>query len=172
MPLLGPDGQPVSLPHCLDAQQLADFPPMSLEGLAELRSVTEEALAGGISPQNTIAIPLAAVAQLLRSLEGATEIILQQDSAAPPWMEHWLAHELAPPSPATARVTYWQDGTLQVEVWHHPDNGEPRLGVLGHGTTIYEAYRDARPIEPVTLLQLDAQGKLDPAPRQERKKGF
>jgi len=153
MPILGPDGQPANLPRAIGTPTLKSFAPMQQEHLVELRRMVEHALAGGIPPQHTVAIPLATVAQLLVTLEGATAILLAQDGAAPPWLDA-VDPDGEIPAPHTTRVTYWQDSTMQIERWHSPeDDGDAHIGTLGHGTTIYGALAAARPLHPPTLLQ-------------------
>lgn len=46
----------------------------------------------------------------------------------------------APKRPLTFRVTYWEDGTLELEVWHQCDDGT-RWQLTGFGASLLEAVR-------------------------------
>jgi len=153
MPILGPDGQPANLPRAIGAKKLSQFPPMEQAALVELRAMVGNALAGGVPPAQTVALPLEALAQLLMTLEVATEILLSQDGARPPIVSALDDAKLVP-TPHTTRVTYWQDDTLQVERWNAPEDGAAHIGVIGHGSTVYEALDDARPMAIPSISQM------------------
>ena len=161
MPIIGVDGQPINLTRAIGAQKLESFAPLPQGELVELRGMVEQALAGGVPPEQTVAIPLGTVAQLLATLQAATVLLIAQDSPRPPWFAA-LDDEGTTPQPWTTRVTYWQDETMQIERWHAPPDGEPHVGVIGHGANVYEALEGARPLPPATLLQIGLDLDLDP----------